>query len=173
MKLIPSEAKNRDSIEASAFTPFSCNSRAATASSVRSFSLRLRASSQSRCGFSFERWYKAASRENPKLLYLSREELMRHEAAGITSSAFPKVLRVGGVDCATAFLHQPGDARDGVTVTVPIFALNQVSDETGENAIIVVPGAAGGLSPRDVEAARSLVDRAYATGLLDPSHGAR
>jgi ATP-dependent helicase HrpA len=88
-------------------------------------------------GDSFERWYKAASRENPKLLYLSREELMRHEAAGITSSAFPKVLRVGGVDCATAFLHQPGDARDGVTVTVPIFALNQVSDETGE---WLVPG---------------------------------
>ncbi len=88
-------------------------------------------------GASFERWYKVASRENPKLLYLSREELMRHEAAGITSSAFPKVLRVGGVDCATAYLHQPGDPRDGVTVTVPIFALNQVSDETGE---WLVPG---------------------------------
>jgi ATP-dependent helicase HrpA len=88
-------------------------------------------------GLSFERWYKAASRENPKLLYLSREELMRHEAAGITSSAFPKVLRVGGVDCATSYLHQPGDVRDGVTVTVPIFALNQVSDETGE---WLVPG---------------------------------
>jgi ATP-dependent helicase HrpA len=88
-------------------------------------------------GHSFERWYKVASRENPKLLYLSREELMRHEAAGITTSAFPKVLRVGGVDCATAYLHQPGDPRDGVTVTVPIFALNQVSDESGE---WLVPG---------------------------------
>ncbi|WP_290870693.1 ATP-dependent RNA helicase HrpA [Aquabacterium sp.] len=88
-------------------------------------------------GASFERWYRHAARENPKLLYLSREELMRHEAAGITSSAFPKVLRVGGVDCTTAYLHQPGDPRDGVTVTVPIFALNQVSDETGE---WLVPG---------------------------------
>ncbi len=88
-------------------------------------------------GASFERWYKHEARENPKLLYLSREELMRHEAAGITSSAFPKVLRVGGVDCTTSYLHQPGDARDGVTVNVPIFALNQVSDETGE---WLVPG---------------------------------
>ncbi len=88
-------------------------------------------------GQSFERWYKTASRENPKLLHLSREELMRHEAAGITSSAFPKVLRLGGVDCATAYLHEPGDPRDGVTVTVPIFALNQVSDEQGE---WLVPG---------------------------------
>jgi ATP-dependent helicase HrpA len=89
------------------------------------------------CGASFERWYRHAARENPKLLYLSREELMRHEAAGITSSAFPKVLRVGGVDCTTSFLHQPGDARDGVTVSVPLFALNQVSDESG---VWLVPG---------------------------------
>ncbi len=88
-------------------------------------------------GYSFERWYKHASRENPKLLYLSREELMRHEAAGITSSAFPKVIRMGGVDCTTAYLHEPGDARDGVTVTVPIFALNQVQEEAGE---WLVPG---------------------------------
>ncbi|MDE2432269.1 MAG: ATP-dependent RNA helicase HrpA [Burkholderiales bacterium] len=88
-------------------------------------------------GHSFERWYKQASRENPKLLYLSREELMRHEAAGVTSAAFPKYIRLGGVDCTTTYLHEPGDARDGVTVTVPIFALNQVNEERGE---WLVPG---------------------------------
>ena len=88
-------------------------------------------------GATFERWYKQASRENPKLLYLSKEELMRHEAAGITSAAFPKYIRLGGVDCAAAYLHEPGDARDGVTVTVPIYALNQVSEERGE---WLVPG---------------------------------
>jgi len=88
-------------------------------------------------GHSFERWYKVASRENPKLLYLSREELMRHEAAGITSAAFPKVIRMGGVDCSATYLHEPGDARDGVTVTIPIFALNQVQEEPGE---WLVPG---------------------------------
>jgi ATP-dependent helicase HrpA len=88
-------------------------------------------------GHSFERWYRQAARENPKLLYLSREELMRHEAAGITSAAFPKYIRLGGVDCMAAYLHEPGDARDGVTVTVPIYALNQVNDERGE---WLVPG---------------------------------
>ncbi len=88
-------------------------------------------------GHSFERWYKQASRDNPKLLHLSREELMRHEAAGITSAAFPKYIRLGGVDCLAAYLHEPGDARDGVTVSVPIYALNQVSEERGE---WLVPG---------------------------------
>ncbi len=80
-------------------------------------------------GADFERWYRSASRENPKLLFLTREELMRHEAAGITTQAFPKTLRLGGVDCAAAYLHEPGDPRDGVSVTVPIFALNQVSED--------------------------------------------
>jgi len=80
-------------------------------------------------GASLERWYRTASRENPELLKLTREELMRHEAAGITGQAFPKVLRLGGVDCACTYLHEPGDAKDGLTVTVPIYALNQVSEE--------------------------------------------
>ncbi|MGH6648840.1 ATP-dependent RNA helicase HrpA [Aquabacterium sp.] len=88
-------------------------------------------------GATFERWYRHASRENPKLLHLTREELMRHEAAGITSSAFPKTVRLGGIDCAATYLHDPGDAKDGVTVTVPIFALNQVGEERGE---WLVPG---------------------------------
>ena len=62
---------------------------------------------------------------------------MRHEAAGITTAAFPKTIRLGGVDCSASYLHQPGDARDGVTVTVPIYALNQVSEERCE---WLVPG---------------------------------
>ena len=88
-------------------------------------------------GASFERWYKDASRENPELLKLTRDELMRHEAAGITTSAFPKTVRLGGVDCTASYLHEPGDARDGITVTVPLFVLNQVSEERCE---WLVPG---------------------------------
>ncbi|AOW15540.1 ATP-dependent helicase [Hydrogenophaga crassostreae] len=88
-------------------------------------------------GASFERWYKDAHKLNPKLLLLTKEELMRHEAAGITTQSFPKTLRLGGVDCACAYLHEPGDARDGLSVSVPIFALNQVSEERCE---WLVPG---------------------------------
>jgi len=88
-------------------------------------------------GPSLERWFREASKANPKLLHLSRDELMRHEAAGITSNAFPKTVRLGGVDCSVGYLHQPGDARDGLTVTVPIYALNQVNEERCE---WLVPG---------------------------------
>ncbi len=80
-------------------------------------------------GHSLERWVRAEVKRQPRLLLLSRGELMRHEAAGITTAAFPKLLRLGGIDCAVAYLHEPGDAKDGVTVTVPIYALNQIDDE--------------------------------------------
>ncbi len=83
-------------------------------------------------GFAFESWYRQASKEAPKLLYLTREELMRHQAAGITTQSFPPTLRLGGVDCAASYLHEPGDPRDGLTVTVPLFVLNQVSEERCE-----------------------------------------
>ena len=88
-------------------------------------------------GHSFERWYRHESQRQPQLLVLTRDELMRHEAAGITTATFPKTLRMGGVDCLAEYLHEPGDAKDGVTVTVPIYALNQVVDERCE---WLVPG---------------------------------
>ncbi|WP_302174292.1 ATP-dependent RNA helicase HrpA, partial [uncultured Hydrogenophaga sp.] len=80
-------------------------------------------------GASLERWYGQVVRENPKLLYLTREALMRHEAAGITAQAFPRTIRLGGVDCACSYLHEPGDARDGLSVALPLFALNQASED--------------------------------------------
>jgi len=88
-------------------------------------------------GHSFEAWYREEVKKQPDLLKLTREELMRHEAAGITTNAFPRTVRLGGVDCAAAYLHEPGDARDGITVTIPLFVLNQVSDERCE---WLVPG---------------------------------
>ncbi|KAF1022160.1 MAG: hypothetical protein GAK30_01305 [Paracidovorax wautersii] len=88
-------------------------------------------------GRDLERWWRENSRGNPKLLHLTRDELMRHEAAGITTDAFPRNVRLGGIDCRATYLHDPGDAKDGLTVDVPLFALNQVSDERCE---WLVPG---------------------------------
>ncbi len=84
-----------------------------------------------------EHWYRDEVKRQPRLLHLSREELMRHQAAGITTQAFPKTLRLGGVDCTADYLHEPGDPKDGLTVTVPLFVLNQVNEERAE---WLVPG---------------------------------
>ena len=88
-------------------------------------------------GQAFEHWYRDAAKAQPRLLFLTREELMRHQAAGITTQAFPPTVKLGGVDCAATYLHEPGDPKDGLTVTVPLFVLNQVSEERCE---WLVPG---------------------------------
>jgi len=77
-------------------------------------------------GAAFDAWRQQAERGNPKLLFLKREELMRHQAAGITTDLFPPQLEMAGRTFALEYLHDPGGPRDGVTMTVPLIALNQV-----------------------------------------------
>jgi ATP-dependent helicase HrpA len=77
-------------------------------------------------GKGFETWYREASKKEPRLLHLERDELMRHEAAGAGSDAFPKTVSQGGIAFALDYRFEPGTPRDGVTMTVPLYALNVV-----------------------------------------------
>ena len=77
-------------------------------------------------GHAFESWYAKAARAAPHLLHLDREELMRHEAAGVTTDAFPKTLAMGGIAFALDYQFDPGSPRDGMTLIVPLYALNVV-----------------------------------------------
>lgn len=77
-------------------------------------------------GVDFDKWRKEAERDNQKLLYLKREDLMRHEAAGVTTDAFPPHIKLGGVDFELSYHFEPGSTKDGVTVTVPLAQLNQI-----------------------------------------------
>ncbi|OEZ83007.1 ATP-dependent RNA helicase HrpB [Janthinobacterium sp. HH104] len=88
-------------------------------------------------GAGFEKWHKEATRDNPKLLYLNREELMRHEAAGVTTDLFPKTMSVTGLEMGLTYHFEPGSVRDGVTLAVPLYALNQLPRERCE---WLVPG---------------------------------
>ena len=73
-----------------------------------------------------ETWRKQAEKTAPKLLHLSREQLMRHEAEGVTTDRFPPALEVLGQKLKLTYLHQPGEADDGVTLAVPLAMLNQI-----------------------------------------------
>ena len=73
-----------------------------------------------------DQWWRETSRTEPKLLYLSRDELLRKEAGGVSADAFPKRLVMRGVAFDLDYVFDPGSPRDGVTMTVPLHALNQV-----------------------------------------------
>ena len=75
---------------------------------------------------SFEAWRKGAEKQAPKLLQLSRDQLMRHDAEGITTDRFPAHLEVLGQKLKLTYLHAPGEADDGVTLLVPLAMLNQI-----------------------------------------------
>jgi ATP-dependent helicase HrpA len=88
-------------------------------------------------GAGFEKWHKDATQKEPKLLFLNREELMRHEAAGVTTELFPKMMSVTGIEMQLTYHFEPGSLRDGVTLALPLFALNQMPRERVE---WLVPG---------------------------------
>jgi ATP-dependent helicase HrpA len=75
---------------------------------------------------SFDTWYRAASATEPKLLFLAREDLMRHGAESVTEELFPKQLAIGEATFPLAYRFDPGHPLDGVTLNVPLALLNQV-----------------------------------------------
>ncbi|SAK42560.1 ATP-dependent helicase HrpA [Caballeronia temeraria] len=79
-------------------------------------------------GAAFERWYRDEQKKegNDKLLFLSRDDLMRHEAAGVTTDLFPKRMTMSGIEMTLTYHFEPGSPRDGVTLQVPLYGLNQV-----------------------------------------------
>ncbi len=77
-------------------------------------------------GADFEKWRREAERADAKLLHLKREDLMRHEAAGITTDNFPHELLLGPNRFALEYHFEPRSPKDGVTLTVPVALLNQV-----------------------------------------------
>lgn len=86
---------------------------------------------------SFDTWRLKAEKENPKILFLSRQDLMRHNASGITVEYYPKKIEMSGVTMALTYNFEPGSLRDGITLTVPLFMLNQIDEERLE---WLVPG---------------------------------
>ncbi|MDP1526614.1 MAG: ATP-dependent RNA helicase HrpA [Rhodocyclaceae bacterium] len=74
----------------------------------------------------FDKWRREIEQESPRLLFLDKEQLMRHEAAGITTDAFPSVFEHRGQKYKLTYHHDPGAADDGVTLALPLTALNQV-----------------------------------------------
>ena len=78
-------------------------------------------------GATFEAWRKDAERTDAKLLYLKKDDLMRHEAAGITTDQFPPQLRIDNVSFALSYHFSPGKNDDGITLTVPLALINQVA----------------------------------------------
>ncbi|MDD2932593.1 MAG: ATP-dependent RNA helicase HrpA [Methylotenera sp.] len=76
---------------------------------------------------SFEHWRTEAEKTNPKLLFLTRDDLMRHGADAITAVQFPEKIMLDGVEVGLKYRFEPGHILDGVTATIPLALLNQLN----------------------------------------------
>ena len=74
----------------------------------------------------FAAWLKTAERDNPRLLFLSRDDLMQHAAAHITEEQFPKFWQTADGKFKLSYRFEPHHPLDGVTMTVPLTVLNRL-----------------------------------------------
>jgi ATP-dependent helicase HrpA len=79
-------------------------------------------------GAHFDTWWKQRRREDPDLLTLDPVMLLHDTAAEVSSEDFPDTWQEGPVPLPLTYEFDPGGADDGVTVDIPLTALNQVSD---------------------------------------------
>lgn len=86
---------------------------------------------------SFETWRRQIEITDPRHLWMTRDELMRHAAHHITENQFPEWIAHPDGRLRLSYRFEPGHPLDGVTVNVPLVILNRLSPEPFE---WLVPG---------------------------------
>jgi ATP-dependent helicase HrpA len=63
---------------------------------------------------------------NDRSLFLSREDLLNPDRAAVSAEDFPETLKLKHIQIPLAYKLEPGEADDGITITVPQEGLNQL-----------------------------------------------
>ncbi|MEC9372970.1 MAG: ATP-dependent RNA helicase HrpA, partial [Planctomycetota bacterium] len=77
-------------------------------------------------GKTFETWRRRAEHDDPRLLFMSDRDLMAGDASDVTEERFPSEMRVRGGSLALDYNLAPGEAHDGVTLTIPLESIGSV-----------------------------------------------
>ncbi|MEH6814664.1 MAG: ATP-dependent RNA helicase HrpA, partial [Motiliproteus sp.] len=77
-------------------------------------------------GASFEQWRKKLEQDNPQALFITKQQLMQHDAQTITESRYPESFNWQGMSFRLSYRFEPGAVDDGVTISVPVAAFNRL-----------------------------------------------
>ncbi|OQK18102.1 ATP-dependent RNA helicase HrpA [Methyloprofundus sedimenti] len=88
-------------------------------------------------GITFDQWRKTVEREHPRLLFLTKENLTRHDEGHISSWEYPDEKQIGRLTLPLQYRFEIGHAEDGVTAVIPVHQLNQLTEQAFE---WLVPG---------------------------------
>ncbi|WP_394754141.1 ATP-dependent RNA helicase HrpA [Crenothrix sp.] len=78
-------------------------------------------------GVNLDTWRKTAERANPKILFLTKEDLTREQEDVINEWDYPDSKKVGNLTFTLQYRFEPGHNEDGVTALIPVHQLNQIS----------------------------------------------
>ncbi|MCC6644375.1 MAG: ATP-dependent RNA helicase HrpA [Polyangiaceae bacterium] len=78
------------------------------------------------CGKDFEAWRERAERVDPRCLFLSREELLAGEGE-LRPEDYPDAVTLHGAEVGVTYRFDPSADDDGITLTVPLSLLPQLS----------------------------------------------
>ncbi len=73
----------------------------------------------------FEHWREGAEQKQPKILVMQQADVVARNA-DIGESQYPNQLKVGNLLLPLTYSFEPGKEFDGVTIKVPLTALNQL-----------------------------------------------
>ncbi|UOO82023.1 ATP-dependent RNA helicase HrpA [Uruburuella testudinis] len=75
----------------------------------------------------FQAWLKQAEAAEPRLLFLSRDDLMQHAASHVTEAQFPTHWKNADGKFKLSYRFEPHHPLDGVTLTIPLPVLNRLN----------------------------------------------
>ena len=77
-------------------------------------------------GSDFEKWRRQAEKDNPRCLFFNKDDLMQHQAAGVTATHYPDHLVHEGIQLPLTYRFAPGEDDDGVTLSAPAVLLSRL-----------------------------------------------
>lgn len=80
-------------------------------------------------GRHFDNWWKTAGRQQPDLLSLEKENLIKDGANRVSVLDYPNFWHQGNLKLRLSYQFEPGTDADGVTVHIPLPILNQVEQQ--------------------------------------------
>lgn len=75
-------------------------------------------------GVSFQKWWKQVKGENADLLTLTEADLTAQSTDVVSEFAYPDQIEANGVRFGLEYAFEPGKQQDGISVQVPLAALN-------------------------------------------------
>jgi len=76
------------------------------------------------------KWRRHAERENERLLFMDKHDLLRADESPVSADDFPDVVQIGNSRFPLNYRLEPGEDDDGITLTVPAAALGQLNTNT-------------------------------------------